>query len=79
MKIHLQNQQIQQSLNLVAIQDLSLWLGSQIEFQKSAWGDVTLLLTDDIGITQFNREYFAKNYPTDVIISFRHEPIPGES
>ena len=78
MKIHLQNQQIQQSLNLAAIQDLSLWLGSQIESPQSAWGDITLLLTDDIGITQFNREYFAKNYPTDVI-SFRHEPIPGES
>ena len=78
MKIHLQNQQNQQSLNLATIRDLSLWFGSQIDSPQSPWGDITLLLTDDIRITQFNREYFAKNCPTDVI-SFRHEPIPGES
>ena len=78
MKVHLQNRQTKQSLNLPTIQILAAWLGSQIESEKSAWGDITLLLTDDIGITRFNREYFAKNRPTDVI-SFRYEPIPGES
>ena len=77
MKIHLQNQQNQQSSIWKTIQDLSLWIGSQIELPQSAWGDISLLLTDD-GITKFNREYFSKNCPTDVI-SFRHEPIPGES
>lgn len=38
---------------------------------------MTVLLVDDEGITQTNREYFAKNRPTDVI-SFRYDPIPGE-
>lgn len=36
-----------------------------------------MLLVDDEGITQTNREYFGKDRPTDVI-SFRYEPIPGE-
>lgn len=38
---------------------------------------MTLLLTDDEGITATNREFFGKNRPTDVI-SFRYDPIPGE-
>lgn len=41
------------------------------------WSEVCLLLTDNDGITQINREYFAKNRPTDVI-SFRYDPIPSE-
>lgn len=36
-----------------------------------------MVLTDNEGITQPNREYFGKNRPTDVI-SFRYDPIPGE-
>ncbi len=35
------------------------------------------MLTDDAGITQYNREFFGKDRPTDVI-SFRCEPVPGE-
>jgi len=35
------------------------------------------LLTDDDGITQYNREFFGKDRSTDVI-SFRGEPVPGE-
>ncbi len=36
-----------------------------------------MLLTDDAGITQTNREFFGKDRPTDVI-SFRYDPVPGE-
>ena len=36
-----------------------------------------MVLVDDDGITQTNREYFSKNRPTDVI-SFRYDPVPGE-
>ncbi len=43
----------------------------------TVWREVTLLLTDDAGITQYNREFFGKDRPTDVI-SFRYEPVPGE-
>lgn len=41
------------------------------------WGEVSVVLVDDDDITQTNREYFAKDRPTDVI-SFRYDPIPGE-
>ncbi len=44
---------------------------------ETVWQEVTLLLTDDTGITQYNREFFGKDRATDVI-SFRSEPIPGE-
>jgi probable rRNA maturation factor len=44
---------------------------------ETLWGEVSVVLTDDEGITQTNREFFAKNRPTDVI-SFRYDPIPGE-
>lgn len=43
----------------------------------TVWKEVSLLLTDDAGITQYNREFFGKDGPTDVI-SFRGEPVPGE-
>lgn len=44
----------------------------------TVWHEVTLLLTDNEGITQYNREFFGKDRPTDVI-SFRSEPVPGET
>ena len=43
----------------------------------TVWQEVSLLLTDDAGITRYNREFFGKNRPTDVI-SFRCEAVPGE-
>ena len=39
---------------------------------------MSVILVDDEGITQTNREYFGKDRPTDVI-SFRYDPIPGET
>lgn len=44
---------------------------------ETVWQEVTLLLTDDDGITPYNREFFGKDRPTDVI-SFRCDPVPGE-
>ena len=41
------------------------------------WDEVSIVLVDDEGITQTNREYFGKDRPTDVI-SFRYDPVPGE-
>jgi len=55
------------------------WLSQKLE-QRTAphvWSEVTVLLTDDLGISQINADYFKKNRPTDVI-SFRYDPIPGE-
>jgi probable rRNA maturation factor len=66
-------------VNLPAIRRLTAKLAAALEAAgpETAWQEVTLLLTDDTGITQYNREFFGKDRPTDVI-SFRSEPIPGE-
>lgn len=79
MKIFIQNNQTTISLNLPAIQKLADKLFDCLVTAdpESAWSDVTLVLTDDDGITQPNREFFGKNRPTDVI-SFRYDPVPGE-
>jgi probable rRNA maturation factor len=77
-KTFLQNKQTR-PLNLSALLRLTAKLAAQLEAADpdSAWKEVTLLLTDDAGITQYNREFFGKNSPTDVI-SFRSDPFPGE-
>lgn len=61
------------------LQKLIDWLGEKLEecTAPDPWSEVSILLVDDEGITQTNREYFGKNRPTDVI-SFRYDPIPGE-
>ena len=41
------------------------------------WNEVSLLLTDDAGISRVNCEYLHRDGPTDVM-SFRYEPLPGE-
>ena len=39
---------------------------------------MSLVLTDDDGITSINRQHLAHDYPTDVI-SFLYDPVPGEA
>lgn len=79
MKTVIQNNQTVIPLHLPAIQQLADSLATALAAADpgTVWGEVTLLLTDDQGITQTNREFFGKNQPTDVI-SFRYDPIPGE-
>jgi rRNA maturation RNase YbeY len=59
---------------------LTEWLGSKLESAAAPdrWSEVCIVLVDNEGITQTNREYFGKNLPTDVI-SFRYDPVPGET
>jgi probable rRNA maturation factor len=66
-------------INLPAIRRLTAKLAAALASTdpETVWQEVTLLLTDDTGITQYNREFFGKDRTTDVI-SFRSEPIPGE-
>jgi rRNA maturation RNase YbeY len=78
MKIQLHNQQTKHRLDQTHLHDLARWLGDKIESEGARWGEVTLLLCDDATIIPFNRTYFKKDYPTDVI-SFRQEPVPGEA
>jgi rRNA maturation RNase YbeY len=79
MKTTVRNLQRKHRLNLPAIRRLTGKLAALLEVASpdSVWEEVTLLLTDDEGITQTNRGFFGKDCPTDVI-SFRSEAIPGE-
>ncbi|MEI6892396.1 MAG: rRNA maturation RNase YbeY [Pontiella sp.] len=78
MIITLLNQQTKHQLQHIKIQNLSEWLGEQLEPRTSeSWNEVCVVLTDNEGIIPANLEYFGKNKPTDVI-SFRYDPIPGE-
>jgi len=78
MKTSLINRQ-KRRINLPAIRRLTAKLAAELEAAspETVWQEATLLLTDDAGITQYNREFFGKDHPTDVI-SFRGEPVPGE-
>jgi probable rRNA maturation factor len=78
MKTALINRQ-KRRINLPAIRRLTAELAVALEAAdpETVWREVTLLLTDDAGITQYNREFFGKDRPTDVI-SFRGGSIPGE-
>ena len=73
------NQQQSHLIQQNKIKKLADWLSQKLEEKTApqAWGEVCIVLVDDDGIMQTNREYFGKNRPTDVI-SFNYEPIPGE-
>jgi probable rRNA maturation factor len=79
LKTCVKNIQKKQTVNLPAIRKLTAELARQLEAADSdtVWQEVTLVLTDDAGITDYNRRFFGKDRPTDVI-SFRSEPVPGE-
>lgn len=79
MKTHLINNQKTLQLNEAAIQQLADGLADSLAAatEGTPWGEITLTLTDDAGMTPINLEFFAKNRPTDVI-TFRYDPIPGE-
>ena len=73
------NRQDKHPVQLTKLQNLTDWLGRKLEASTApdTWSEVSIVLVDDDGITQTNREYFGKNRPTDVI-SFRYDPVPGE-
>ncbi len=73
------NQQKNHPLLARNLRRLVDWLAMRLEERMAPekWEEVCLLLVDDTGIVQTNREYFGKDRPTDVI-SFRYDPIPGE-
>lgn len=43
----------------------------------TTWSDISLVLTDNAGISRINSRYLHVSDPTDVI-AFRYDPIPGE-
>jgi len=74
------NQQKNHPIRLERIRRLTDWLAERLAGRTApeTWGEISIVLVDDTGITQTNREYFGKNRPTDVI-SFRYDPVPGEA
>ncbi|MCU0857522.1 MAG: rRNA maturation RNase YbeY [Pontiellaceae bacterium] len=79
LKTCVKNNQKTVRVNLPALRRLTAGIFLELEAAdpETVWQEVTLLLTDDKGITQYNRRFFGKDYPADVI-SFRSEPVPGE-
>ena len=80
MKTNVINQQNNHLIQPRKLQKLTDWLAEKLEAKTAPtrWSEVSIVLVDDPGITHTNCEYFGKNRPTDVI-SFRYDPIPGES
>ena len=80
MKTTVVNRQKNHPIRPQELQRLTDWLGGKLAARTAPahWGEISIMLVDDEGITQTNREYFGKNRPTDVI-SFRYEPVPGEA
>ena len=79
MKIEISNRQTSHPLDLEKIQFFSQWVMQhvqQIDPDRS-WSELSLVLTDDPGITELNQRFFNKDNPTDVI-SFGYEPLPGD-
>jgi probable rRNA maturation factor len=74
------NHQNTVKLNLSALETLAEKLAERLAQADPGtdWGEISVVLTDDEGITGPNREFFGKNRPTDVI-SFRYDPVPGEA
>ncbi len=79
MKTFVQNNQSAVRINGPAVKTLAAKLADCLvkADPETDWGELSVVLTDDEGITQTNREFFGKNRPTDVI-SFRYDPVPGE-
>lgn len=79
MKTLILNNQTSFRVNLPALRRVTAELAENLARANPdmRWSEVTLLLTDDNGIRQTNREFFGKDRPTDVI-SFNYDPIPGE-
>ena len=67
-------------IHLEKIKRLTDWLAKKLADRTApkTWGEIAIILVDNPGIIQTNREYFGKDRPTDVI-SFRYDPIPGEA
>ncbi len=80
MKTSILIQQKNHPIQIQKLKRLTDWLGRKLESATAPdrWNEVCIVLVDDEGITQTNREYFSKNRPTDVI-SFRYDPVPGEN
>ena len=78
MKLDLTNHQ-PHPLDLEKVKTLTLWLMQSVQQLEPSkkWGELSLVLLDDKGMTPINHTYFGKNQPTDVI-SFTYDETPAD-
>jgi rRNA maturation RNase YbeY len=61
------------------IRRFAIWLAKNIpEFSADDWAEVSIVVTDDAGISEINERFLKHRGPTDVI-TFTLPPIPGET
>ncbi len=79
MNIAIHNPQKIRPLNRTRVREVAEALMGQAKRVRPdlSWHELTLVLTDDAGISRVNREALGHAGPTDVI-SFRYDPVPGE-
>ena len=79
MQIAIDNRQRKLQLNRTALRQVVEQLAAVAASSRGArvWREVTVILTDDAGITPVNRQVMGHEGSTDVITQ-RYEPLPGE-
>lgn len=61
------------------IRRLARWLAENIpEFHASEWAEISIVVTDDAGISEINERFLKHRGPTDCI-TFTLPPMPGET
>ena len=78
MKIATSNKQKLHRMNLSRVKALAyeLAVAAGLARDGNAFGEVSVVFTDDPGITDVNRRFLCRAEPTDVI-SFAYESVPG--
>ncbi len=79
MRIEISNRQRLQRVDPARIRNFARRILRNVRrLERTApWTGVSVVLTDDRGITGLNAEYFGRHRPTDVI-SFTYGSVPGE-
>lgn len=66
-------------METTSLQKFSKWVMQEVQHLNpdTTWTELSLVLTDDHGMTELNQAYFNKHESTDVI-SFAYAPMPGD-
>jgi rRNA maturation RNase YbeY len=76
--IHIINRQKICRINAAGLKALTdFFLGKSLPAATPGFREISVLLTDDAGIREVNRQFFDRDHATDVI-SFILKPRPGE-
>jgi rRNA maturation RNase YbeY len=78
MKIKINNRQSLHRASAKRIANLTVWLMTRSRKldPQTAWGEITVILTDDQQIAEIKERVFQRSEVTDVI-ALRYDPLPG--